>query len=54
VTLLHKDGSEIAGLLVGKTEGDRTYVKLKSAPAVYAVDSKQVADIKKAPAEIPG
>ena len=54
VTLLKGDGSEIAGLLVGKTEGDITYVKLKSAPAVYAVDSKQVADFKKAPAEIPG
>jgi uncharacterized protein DUF4340 len=54
VTLLKGDGSEIAGLLVGKTEGDRTYVKLKSAPAIYAVDSKQVVDIKKAPSEIPG
>ena len=54
VTLLKGDGSEIAGLLVGKTEGAVTYVKLRSAPAVYAVDSKQVADIKKAPVEIPG
>jgi hypothetical protein len=54
ITLLKGDGSEIAGLVVGRTEGAVTYVKLRSAPAVYAVDSKQVVDIKKAPAEIPG
>jgi Domain of unknown function (DUF4340) len=54
VTLLKADGSEIAGLLVGKTEGPVTYVKLKSAPAVYAVDTKQADEIRKAPTEIPG
>jgi hypothetical protein len=54
VTLFKADGSEIASLLVGKTEGPVTYVKLKSAPAVYAVDAKQAGDIRKAPTEIPG
>ena len=52
--LLKADGTEIVGLLVGKTEGAVTYVKLKSGPAVYAVDAKQAADIRKAPTEIPG
>jgi Domain of unknown function (DUF4340) len=54
VTLFKADGSEIASLLVGKTEGPVTYVKLKSAPAVYSVDAKQAGDIRKAPTEIPG
>ena len=54
VSLLKTDGSEIVGVLVGKTEGPVTYVKLKSGPAVYAIDSKQAADIRKAPTEIPG
>jgi Domain of unknown function (DUF4340) len=54
VSLLKGDGAEIIGLLVGKTEGPVTYVKLKSGPAVYAIDTKQAADIRKAPTEIPG
>lgn len=54
VTLFKADGGEIGSLLVGKTEGALTYVKLKSAPAVYTVESKQLDDIRKAPSEIPG
>jgi hypothetical protein len=54
VALLKADGAEVVGLLVGKTEGPVTYVKLRSAPAVYAIDSRQAGDILKAPTEIPG
>jgi hypothetical protein len=54
VTLFKADGGEIGSLVVGKTEGPLTYVKLKSAPAVYTVESKQMDDIRKAPSEIPG
>jgi hypothetical protein len=54
ITLLKADGGEIAGLLVGKSEGPLTYVKLKTSPSVYAVDSSLVGDLRKAPAEIPG
>jgi hypothetical protein len=52
---LHKgDGSEIAGILVGKSEGPLTYLKLRASPTVYAVDSSLIGDLRKAPAEIPG
>jgi len=54
VTLLKADGGEIAGLLVGKSEGPQTYVKLKTSPTVYAVDSTLIRDLQKAPGEIPG
>jgi hypothetical protein len=54
VILLKADGGEIAGLLVGKSEGPQTYVKLKTSPTVYAVDSRLIRDLQKAPGEIPG
>jgi hypothetical protein len=54
ITLLKADGGEIAGLLVGRSEGPQTYVKLKTSPIVYAVDSTLIRDLRKAPAEIPG
>jgi Domain of unknown function (DUF4340) len=54
VTLTRKDGSEIGSLLVGKQDGAVTYVRLKSSPAIYAIDSKVLADLRKAPANIPG
>ncbi|HET6365731.1 MAG TPA: DUF4340 domain-containing protein [Pseudomonadales bacterium] len=54
VTLLKADGGEIAGLLVGKSEGPQTYVKLKTSPTVYTVDSRLIRDLQKAPGEIPG
>ena len=44
----------MGALLVGKREGDVTYVKLKSGPAIYSVDDKLVGDLRKAPSEIPG
>jgi hypothetical protein len=52
VTLVKGDGAELGTLLVGKQEGDVTYVRLKTSPAIYAVDSKLVADLKKAPSDI--
>jgi hypothetical protein len=54
VTLFKADGGEIGSLLVGKTEGPLTYVKLKAAPAVYTIETKQMDEIRKAPSEIPG
>jgi hypothetical protein len=54
VALTGKDGSEIGSLLVGKQDGAVTYVRLKSSPEIYAIDSKALADLRKAPAEIPG
>jgi hypothetical protein len=54
ITLSKADGKEIAGLLVGRDDGAVTYVRLKSSPAVYAVDSKAIADLRKAPSDIPG
>ncbi|MBI5627634.1 MAG: DUF4340 domain-containing protein [Candidatus Rokubacteria bacterium] len=54
VTLSKADGAELATLLVGKEEGDRTYVRVKTSPPIYVIDSKLVRDLRKAPADIPG
>ena len=54
VTLSRADGGEIGALLVGKPEGDVTYVRVKSGPAIYAVDTRQLGDLRRAPTEIPG
>jgi hypothetical protein len=49
VTLLKADGSEAGALLVGKREGDQAWVKLKTAPAIYSVDVKQLGETPKVP-----
>jgi len=53
VTVWKADGTELATLLVGRTDGAVTYVKLKSQPGVYAMSSKDLEDVRKARAEIP-
>lgn len=53
VGLYRADGTEIATLQVGKREGDRLFVKLKSGPAIYAVDAKQL-DLPKVPDDFQG
>lgn len=53
VTFAKADGAEIATLEVGKREGDLTYVRLRGTPAVYAVDSRSLEDLRKAPADFP-
>ena len=54
VSLYKGDGSEVATLLVGKQEGAVTYVRVKTAPTIYAVDSQLLSDLRKAPTEVPG
>jgi Domain of unknown function (DUF4340) len=54
VTLLKPDGSETATLLIGKREGDQTWVKLKTAPAIYSVDAKQLGELPKVPDDFKG
>ena len=53
VTLWKADGSELATLLVGRTDGPVTYVKLKAQPGIFALSSKDLEDVRKARAEIP-
>ena len=51
---LFKDGAaELATLLVGRTDGAVTYVKLKAEPAIFAVSSKDVDDLRRARTDIP-
>jgi hypothetical protein len=52
VSLYKADGAEVATLLVGKQEGAVTFVKVKSAPTIYAVDSQLLSDLRKAPTEV--
>jgi hypothetical protein len=54
VTLLKADGAELAALLVGKRDGERAWVKLKAAPAIYAVDVKQLGEPPKVPVDFKG
>ncbi len=54
VTLARADGGEIATLVIGRREGDVTYVQVKGAPAIYAVESKALEDVRKAPAQVSG
>jgi hypothetical protein len=54
VTVVRKDGSEIGSLLIGKQEGAVTYARLRSSPVIYTVDTKAVADLRKAATETPG
>jgi len=53
VSLLKADGSELGALLVGKEAGGVTYVRVRTAPTIYAVESKALEDLKKAQTEIP-
>ncbi|HXJ80545.1 MAG TPA: DUF4340 domain-containing protein [Candidatus Methylomirabilis sp.] len=54
VSLYKGDGSEVATLQVGKQEGAVTYVRVKTSPTIYAVDSDLLSDLKKAPTEVRG
>jgi hypothetical protein len=53
MSLYRADGTEIATVQVGKQDGDRRYVKLKSAPAVYAIDARQL-QLPKVPEDFQG
>jgi hypothetical protein len=54
ITVLKADGTEMAGLVVGRTDPMLSYVRSKSSPAVYSVDPKLLEDIRKAPSDVPG
>jgi hypothetical protein len=54
VTLLKADGAELAAVVVGKRDGERAWVKLKAAPAIYAVDAKQLGEPPKVPDDFKG
>ncbi|MBI4240952.1 MAG: DUF4340 domain-containing protein, partial [Candidatus Rokubacteria bacterium] len=52
VTLWKADGGEIGTVLIGKKEADKTYLKIKTAPALYAVESRQLGDLPKIPDDL--
>jgi len=54
VSVYKADGGELGSLLVGKRDGGLTYVRIKSGPAIYAVEDNLLGDLRKAPSEIPG
>ena len=53
VTVFKDAGAEVATLLVGRSDGGITYVKVKADPAVFAVASKDLDDLRKSRSEIP-
>ena len=54
VTLLKADGSEAGALVVGKREGDQAWAKVKSTPAIYTIDVKQLGEVPKVPDDFKG
>src|SRR5262245_48742075 len=52
ITLVGKDGQTITALAVGKQEGGVTYVRIPGQPALYAIDSKTLADLPGTPEEL--
>ena len=53
VSVFKTDGAEVGTLLVGKTDGAVTYVKVKAEPGIFAVSSKDLEDLRKARTDIP-
>jgi len=53
VSVFKADGAEVGTLLVGKTDGAVTYVKVKAEPGIFAVSSKDLEDLRKARTDIP-
>lgn len=53
IGLYRADGTEIATVVLGKQDGDRRYLKLKSAPTVYSIDAKAL-EIPKIPDDFLG
>jgi hypothetical protein len=54
ITLLKADGAELASLVIGKRENGRAYVRTGKAPAIHAVDAKQLGDTPKIPEDFQG
>lgn len=54
VRLFRADGTEIGGVLFGKQDGERLYLKTRNAPAIYAADPKQVGTLPKSVDEFKG
>jgi Domain of unknown function (DUF4340) len=54
VALLKADGGELAAILVGKRDGDQAWIKLKAAPAIYAVDARLLGEPPKVPDDFKG
>ena len=54
VSLAKPGGASLATLQVGKQDGPVTYVRTSAGPAIYAVDSALLSDLRKAPTDIPG
>jgi hypothetical protein len=54
VVLFRADGGEIATVQVGKRDGDLAYVRAKSQPAVYSVESRVLGPAPKVPDDFKG
>jgi Domain of unknown function (DUF4340) len=54
VAVLKADGGELATLAVGRADDTLAFVRSKSSPSIYAIDTKSLEDFRKAPTDIPG
>ena len=54
IALWKADGSEIASLLMGRKEKERTYIRSKATPAVYTIDAKALGGLPKSADDLLG
>jgi uncharacterized protein DUF4340 len=54
VAMFRGDGGEIATLIVGKREGETAYVRTKTAPAIYSLESRALGPAPKLPDDFKG
>jgi uncharacterized protein DUF4340 len=54
VSLFRADGGELATVQIGKRDGDLAYVRAKSQPAVYSVESRALGPTPKVPDDFKG
>jgi hypothetical protein len=54
VTLYNADGKELGGLIVGRKDADKVYVRVGDSPTIFALDPKQLGDLPKIPDDLQG
>jgi hypothetical protein len=54
LTLGRRDGSEAGTVLVGKREGDRIFVRTRTAPTIYALEARQLGELPTLPDDFKG
>jgi hypothetical protein len=52
ITLVTEGGKELPALTLGRADGERAYVKIGAAPAVYAIDGRALGEVPRLPDDL--